>query len=212
MRSARDFGRYVDQAIGSVEELKHFLWLTSGLGYSADQTERLLQMCNHTARMLHGLNRYLRKLATNNKQLKTNNQSGFTLIELLVVISIIAILAALILASLVSAQRSSRDAKRRSDIKQIAFGVINYGSAHADKYPIRETEVEASTVTELVTEGFITSFPPEPNPFDPYTYVTDAAGIQFSVCARLERNPDQMLRNTATGQSEVDEGVCTHAP
>ncbi|NBV76692.1 type II secretion system protein [bacterium] len=48
---------------------------------------------------------------------------GFTLIELLVVIAIIGLLSTVVLASLSSARAKSRDARRLSDLKQIANAV-----------------------------------------------------------------------------------------
>ncbi|OHA07206.1 MAG: hypothetical protein A2934_03390 [Candidatus Sungbacteria bacterium RIFCSPLOWO2_01_FULL_47_10] len=51
---------------------------------------------------------------------------GFTLIELLVVIAIIGILASIVLASLNTARRKSRDARRVADIKQIQLALELY--------------------------------------------------------------------------------------
>lgn len=60
--------------------------------------------------------------------------AGFTLIELLVVIAIIGILASVVLASLNSARKKGRDARRVADIKQIQLGLELYYDA-IGKYP-----------------------------------------------------------------------------
>lgn len=60
---------------------------------------------------------------------------GFTLIELLVVIAIIGVLASIVLASLNSARRKSRDARRIADIKQIQLALelsFDANSAYPD--------------------------------------------------------------------------------
>lgn len=60
------------------------------------------------------------------KRRTPNGKSGFTLIELLVVIAIIGILASIVLASLNSARRKSRDARRVADIKQLQLALELY--------------------------------------------------------------------------------------
>ncbi|PIS13297.1 MAG: prepilin-type cleavage/methylation domain-containing protein, partial [Candidatus Tagabacteria bacterium CG09_land_8_20_14_0_10_41_14] len=56
----------------------------------------------------------------------TKNKKGFTLIELLVVIAIIGILSSVVLASLNSARKKARDARRVADIKQIQLALEMY--------------------------------------------------------------------------------------
>jgi prepilin-type N-terminal cleavage/methylation domain-containing protein len=60
---------------------------------------------------------------------------AFTLIELLIVIAIIGILAAVILISLNSAQKSARDGKRVGDLDQVVRALELYRSDNNDAYP-----------------------------------------------------------------------------
>lgn len=54
------------------------------------------------------------------------NKKGFTLIELLVVVAIIGLLSSIVLVSLDSARAKARDAKRKSDIRQIQTALALY--------------------------------------------------------------------------------------
>lgn len=66
---------------------------------------------------------------------KRPHRKGFTLIELLVVIAIIGILSAVVLASLNVARARARDAKRLSDIHQIAKALEMYALQNGGTYP-----------------------------------------------------------------------------
>lgn len=59
---------------------------------------------------------------------------GFTLVELLVVLAIIGILAAIGIVTFTSSQMRSRDAQRKSDLKQIASALELYYADNAS-YP-----------------------------------------------------------------------------
>jgi len=61
--------------------------------------------------------------------------SGFTLIELLVVIAIIAILAAILLPVLHSAQVRAQRAQCMNNIKQCAGGILTFDSDNNDTFP-----------------------------------------------------------------------------
>ncbi len=57
---------------------------------------------------------------------KNKSKKGFTLIELLVVVSIISLLSSVLLVAFSSARSKARDARRRSDLAQIAKALELY--------------------------------------------------------------------------------------
>ncbi len=94
---------------------------------------------------------------------------GFTLIELLVVIAIIGILSSVVLASLNSARRKGRDARRVADIKQLQLALELYYDANG-QYPT------GLTTATLVTPGYMSVIPKDPSSNLDYAYV----GLQGS--------------------------------
>ena len=100
---------------------------------------------------------------------------GFTLIELLVVIAIIGILASVVLASLNSARKKSRDARRVADIKQIQLALELYFDSHSS-YP---DEIETMAGTEIPVE------PTDPVGGASYSYC-GISGTDYHLGATLE--------------------------
>ena len=103
--------------------------------------------------------------------MKTSYKKGFTLIELLVVIAIIGILSSIVLASLNSARKKGRDARRVSDIKQLQLALELSYDANA-KYPA------GTSMASLATDSYIAAIPLDPLNSAPnvYTYqATDGA-------------------------------------
>src|SRR4051812_37739695 len=96
--------------------------------------------------------------------MNTSYKKGFTLIELLVVIAIIGILSSIVLASLNSARKKGRDARRIADIKQLQLALELYYDAHSN-YP-----TSAQYASNLVSEGFISAVPTDPSSLLGYAY------------------------------------------
>ena len=112
---------------------------------------------------------------------------GFTLIELLVVIAIIGILASIVLASLDTARKKGRDARRVADLKQIQLALELYYDANGSTYPTQGTLGNVSGIAALLTGGgYISAVPADPNNNATTGYIyqyisTDGAGT--TACA-----------------------------
>jgi len=98
---------------------------------------------------------------------------GFTLIELLVVIAIIGILASVIWVSLNTAHSKSRDARVKSDIRNLMTAVELYKNDHDDQTP--------GSLQDLVDDGFIKKLPDYPKEGGQYTYSANAEG-NYVIC------------------------------
>ncbi len=103
---------------------------------------------------------------------------GFTLIELMVVITIIAILSTTGLVYYGNFERSSRDARRQSDLKFIQSALEDY---HADQlyYPIASAVTPGSSLTGG-GKTYITTVPNDPQPPASYNYAP--SGCTGSQC------------------------------
>ncbi|OGG59464.1 hypothetical protein A2765_01900 [Candidatus Kaiserbacteria bacterium RIFCSPHIGHO2_01_FULL_56_24] len=94
----------------------------------------------------------------------TRSERGFTLIELLVVIAIIGILSSVVLASLNSARKKGRDARRVSDVKQIQLALELYYDNNSSEYPDSVcTAVSGGQCTaSLIAPQYISVAPNDP--------------------------------------------------
>lgn len=86
---------------------------------------------------------------------------GFTLIELLVVITIMIVLSAVAMVSFTGAGKKSRDSKRMADLEKIRIS-LEMARQVGNTYP--------STLTPLVTLGYMSIQPKDPKTGNFYTY------------------------------------------
>lgn len=108
---------------------------------------------------------------------KFNDRGGFTLIELLVVIAIIGILASIVLASLNTARKKSRDARRIADLKQIQLALELSFDANQE-YPL--------TLASLATGGFIPTEPKDPSTLASYAYAPEKTSAGGTTCVAAD--------------------------
>ena len=136
----------------------------------------------------------------------TKRNKGFTLIELLVVIAIIGILSSVVLASLNSARKKARDARRVADIKQLQLAEELYFDAN---------RAYSATLADLTTPtSYIASIPKDPLTAD-YTY-EKCSDTLYHVGAALEEDTNPALQSDldtaptgCSGTWSVDTAVCS---
>ncbi len=80
------------------------------------------------------------------------HRRGFTLIEIVIVLAIAALIMVIVFLAVQGAQRSRRDAQRRSALNSIAGQLENYASNNQGKYPMSNAAWN-NFVTDYVSSG-----------------------------------------------------------
>lgn len=136
--------------------------------------------------------------------LKTSKK-GFTLIELLVVIAVIGLLSSIVLVSLNSARAKARDARRKSDLKQISLALEFYYDIY-NRYPVGsgpgngvpgdewrtfiQGGCDNSVLNALTSSGYLSTVPEDPLA-PTYRYFYEADGDQgYWLGSHLEKTGD----------------------
>lgn len=155
---------------------------------------------------------------------------GFTLIELLVVIAIIGVLASIVLASLNSARRKSRDARRITDVKQIQLALELFfdgqGSAYATSSGTCSAtpgtgDTENNGLQALANRGYIPQVPRDPlsSAASPscYSYATPSSGAitTYHLGSSLEDSANPALNGdrdcTSSGVANCVSGITSYS-
>lgn len=119
-----------------------------------------------------------------------SKNKGFTFIELMVVISIIAVLFGAGIATYTSANKRSRDARRKSDLEQVRSALEMF-RADEGSYPIQgciaKCNINVSDLTDIAI--YIAELPVDPNGSE-YRYQprnwTSGKAYTYCLYAKLE--------------------------
>ena len=124
-------------------------------------------------------------------EIPRRSEAGFTLIELLIAIVIIGILTALLTANFIGARQRARDAKRKSDLRQIQAALELY-RADSGNYPAAaDMECGGPLLSIDSITTYMKSIPCDPTPGWPaYEYTLNADGT-YSLFACLENESDK---------------------
>ncbi len=117
-------------------------------------------------------------------------KNGFTLIELLIVIAIIGVLAALLMANFVGVRQRSRDAQRKSDLRQIQSALELY-RADESSYPVAFPACGASLTGTITSNVYMQKLPCDPVTGNTYSYTPSGTPpMSYELIACLENVND----------------------
>lgn len=120
---------------------------------------------------------------------------GFTLIELLVAVSILAVVATIGIGSYSQAQKLSRDAKRKQDLRSIAAALEIYKNKYG-RYPCNEYWVSNN------------SMPNRPTPIPDFL----RTGLSNSICDNSKPPLDQTFINNMPQDPLNTGGIALYDP
>jgi len=122
-------------------------------------------------------------------------KKAFTLLEMLVVVGIIAILVGLGAASYSTAQKKSRDAKRKADLKAIQNALEQYYSICGFRYPTPQSTGYRSIYCLNPTVGIMPTVPVDPKTITPYPCNNCNSGTSYTLYAITETEPTPIFTN-----------------
>jgi prepilin-type N-terminal cleavage/methylation domain-containing protein len=124
--------------------------------------------------------------------LRINKKNGFTLVELLIVIAIIGIITVIASSSFVSAQKKSRDASRKSNLKSLS-DALNMYYADFGSFP-SQSLIDFDHGGQLASGSvvYMKKIPTETTKaVKQFYYQVSPTGKSFRLYANLENSDDK---------------------
>ena len=150
-----------------------------------------------------------------NKQVNRSSGKGFTLMELLIVIAILGILVAMGLTSFMSAQKKSRDTKRKNDLRQITIAMEAYFNDKGT-YPASSSDGKimgcypddaslcawGSEFKDKNSTTYMLTLPADINN-SRYFYIAGAGGSSYQLYARIENTLDSDVPKNGSAHPRI---------
>lgn len=125
---------------------------------------------------------------------------GFTLVELLIVIAVVAGLIVGGIGSFMSAQKLSRDGRRKADLNTIQKALESYYNDYG-QYP---ASIGVNDLCNVANPNncYLKTIPTDPSGYTYYYVLGSVNGTSqsFQLYSTLERNIDSQTANDDTGQ------------
>lgn len=110
--------------------------------------------------------------------------NAFTLLEMLIVLGIIAIIISVASVSYSTAQKKSRDARRKSDLRQIQSSMEQYYSLCGYQYPVGSAQMVPTIGCTSPATVILPVIPIDPRA-SPYPMPTSDTST-YQICTTLE--------------------------
>ncbi|OGK62464.1 hypothetical protein A2334_05505 [Candidatus Roizmanbacteria bacterium RIFOXYB2_FULL_38_10] len=118
-------------------------------------------------------------------KIKQNSvQKGFTLLEMLIVLAIISIVITIASISYSTAQKKSRDSRRKSDLKVIQNAFEQYYSVCGYSYPVSSSGFVPTIGCSNPATVFLPTVPADPKGGTPYLMPTSSSSM-YRICSYL---------------------------